>query len=213
MRKERWLVKQGTIITIGRQYGSGGRAIGIELAKELGVPFYDQNILKHAAEESGLCEKILQNYDEKPRSFLYSIAMDPFGYALGGIPTNTLDQRVYMATFDTINAIADKGSCVIIGRCADYVLRERENVLRVFLYAPLEKRIKTVMERDDLNESAAKQKIQRMDRSRAAYYEFYSTQKWGVTSSYDLCLDTSLLGDQGTVDLIRHILEEKEKQA
>ena len=74
---------QGTIITIGRQYGSGGRNIGIRLAKELGVPFYDQNILKQAAEESGLCEKILQNYDEKPRSFLYSIAMDPFGYALG----------------------------------------------------------------------------------------------------------------------------------
>lgn len=206
-------MKQGTIITIGRQYGSGGRSVGIQLAEQLGIPFYDQNILKHAAEESGLCEKILQNYDEKPRSFLYSIAMDPFGYALGGIPSNTLDQRVYMATFDTINAIADKGSCVIIGRCADYVLRERANVLRVFLYAPLETRIQTVMQRDALDsESAAKQKIQRMDRSRAAYYEFYSTQKWGAPASYDLCLDTSLLGEQGTVELIRHIMEEKEKQ-
>lgn len=206
-------MKQGTIITIGRQYGSGGRSIGIQLAEQLGIPFYDQNILKHAAEESGLCEKILQNYDEKPRSFLYSIAMDPFGYALGGIPSNTLDQRVYMATFDTINTIADRGSCVIIGRCADYVLRERSNVLRVFLYAPLETRIQTVMHRDELGESAAKQKIQRMDRSRAAYYEFYSTQKWGAPTSYDLCLDTSLLGEEGTVALIRHIIAEKEKQA
>lgn len=201
-------MSQGTIITIGRQYGSGGRNIGIQLAKELGVPFYDQNILKQAAAESGLCEKILENYDEKPRSFLYSIAMDPFGYALGGIPANTLDQRVYMATFDTINAIADKGSSVIIGRCADYVLRERENVLRVFLYASMEERIKTVMARDDLSEAAAKQKIARMDRSRAAYYEFYSTQKWGAVDSYDLCIDTGLLGQDGTVALIRHVMEQ-----
>ena len=201
-------MSQGTIITIGRQYGSGGRNIGIQLAKELGVPFYDQNILKQAAAESGLCEKILENYDEKPRSFLYSIAMDPFGYALGGIPANTLDQRVYMATFDTINTIADKGSCVIIGRCADYVLRERKNVLRVFLYASMEERIKAVMERDDLSEAAAKQKISRMDRSRAAYYEFYSTQKWGAVDSYDLCIDTGLLGQDGTVALIRHVMEQ-----
>ena len=201
-------MSQGTIITIGRQYGSGGRNIGIQLAKELGVPFYDQNILKQAAAESGLCEKILENYDEKPRSFLYSIAMDPFGYALGGIPANTLDQRVYMATFDTINAIADKGSSVIIGRCADYVLRERKNVLRVFLYASMDERIKTVMARDDLSEAAAKQKITRMDRSRAAYYEFYSTQKWGAVDSYDLCIDTGLLGQEGTVALIRHVMEQ-----
>ncbi|MGM9662793.1 MAG: AAA family ATPase [Oscillospiraceae bacterium] len=205
-------MKNGSIITIGRQYGSGGRSIGVRLAEELGIPFYDQEILKHAAEESGLCEKILKNYDEKPRSFLYSIAMDPFGYALGGIPANTLDQKVYMATFDTINALADKGSCVIIGRCADYVLRDRENVLRVFLYAPLEKRIRTVMERDSLSEAEAKQKIQRMDRSRAAYYEFYTTQKWGATGSYDLCLDSELLGGEGTVDLIRYVLEQREKR-
>ena len=200
-----------TIVTIGRQYGSGGRNIGIRLAQELGVPFYDQNILKQAAEESGLCEKILQNYDEKPRSFLYSIAMDPFGYALGGIPANTLDQRVYMATFDTINAIADQGPCVIIGRCADYVLRERKNVLRVFLYSSLDKRLETVMARDDLNESAARQKIQRMDRSRAAYYEFYTTQRWGAVESYDLCIDTGLLGEDGTVALIRHVMEQMEQ--
>lgn len=196
------------IITIGRQYGSGGRAIGIRLAEELGVPFYDQNIIKHAAQESGLCERILENYDEKPRSFLYSIAMDPFGYALGGIPGDTLDQRVYMATFETIENIARQGSCVIIGRCADYILRERADVLRVFLYAPIEKRIQTVMQRDDLAEAAAKQKIQRMDRSRAAYYEFYSTQKWGAVNSYDLCLDTALLGQEGTVALIRHVMEQ-----
>ena len=204
-------MSEKTIVTIGRQYGSGGRNIGIRLAKELGVPFYDQNILKQAAEESGLCEKILQNYDEKPRSFLYSIAMDPFGYALGGIPANTLDQRVYMATFDTINTIADQGPSVIIGRCADYVLRERKNVLRVFLYSALEKRLETVMTRDDLNESAARQKIQRMDRSRAAYYEFYTTQRWGAVDSYDLCIDTGLLGEDGTVALIRHVMEQMEK--
>lgn len=203
-------MSEQTVITIGRQYGSGGRNIGIRLAEKLGVPFYDQEILKHAAEQSGLCEKILENYDEKPRSFLYSIAMDPFGYALGGIPANTLDQKVYLATFDTIQRLADQGSCVIIGRCADYVLRERENVLRAFLYAPLTSRIAAVMERDGLREAEAKQKIQRMDKSRAAYYEFYTTQKWGAVASYDLCVDTELLGQEGTVELLCHVLEKRQ---
>lgn len=202
-------MKSDTVITIGRQYGSGGRKIGQRLAEKLGIPFYDEDILKHAAKESGLCEQILQNYDEKPRSFLYSIAMDPFGYAMGGIPTNTLDQKVYLATFDTLQRLAGEGACVIVGRCADYVLREHENLLRVFLYAPLEKRIEAVMERDGAEAAEAKQKIQRMDRSRAAYYEFYTTQKWGAISSYDLCVDSSLLGHEGTVNLLCRVLEEK----
>lgn len=204
-------MNDNTVITIGRQFGSGGRAIGIRLAEELGIPFYDQEILKHAAKESGLCEEILQSYDEKPRSFLYSIAMDPFGYAFGGVPSNTLDQKVYTATFDTLQSLADKGSCVIVGRCADYILRERKNLIRVFLYAPLPYRIQTVTERDGLSESDAKQKIQRTDRSRSAYYEFYTTQKWGATGSYDLCIDTSLFGEEGTVKLLRHIYEERNK--
>ena len=203
-------MKKDTIITIGRQYGSGGRAIGLRLAEELGIPFYDGEILQHAARESGLCEEILHSYDEKPRSFLYSIAMDPFGYAFGGLnAANTLDQKAYTATFETIQKLAEKGPCVIVGRCADYVLRERENVLRVFLYAPMEKRIETVMARDGLKEADAKQKIQRTDRGRSAYYEFYTAQKWGATGSYDICLDTSVFGEEGTVKLLRHILKEQ----
>lgn len=201
-------MKSNTIITIGRQYGSGGRAVGVRLAEELGIPFYDEDILKHAAKDSGLCEEILQSYDEKPRSFLYSIAMDPFGYAFGGLnAASTLDQKAYSATFDTINRLAEQGSCVIVGRCADYVLREKDNVLRVFLYAPMERRIETVMERDELKESDAKQRILRTDRSRAAYYEFYTTQKWGAAGSYDLCIDTSVFGEEGTAKPLRHIVE------
>ena len=201
-------MKNNTIITIGRQYGSGGRAVGVRLAEELGIPFYDEDLLKHAAKDSGLCEEILQSYDEKPRSFLYSIAMDPFGYAFGGLnAAGTLDQKAYSATFDTINRLAEQGSCVIVGRCADYVLREKDNVLRVFLYAPMERRIETVMERDELKESDAKQRILRTDRGRAAYYEFYTTQKWGAAGSYDLCIDTSVFGEEGTAKLLRHIVE------
>ncbi len=201
-------MKNNTIITIGRQYGSGGRAVGVRLAEELGIPFYDEDILKHAAKDSGLCEEILQSYDEKPRSFLYSIAMDPFGYAFGGLnAASTLDQKAYSATFDTINRLAEQGSCVIVGRCADYVLREKDNVLRIFLYAPMERRIETVMERDELKESDAKQRILRTDRGRAAYYEFYTTQKWGAAGSYDLCIDTSVFGEEGTAKLLRHIVE------
>ena len=201
-------MKSNTIITIGRQYGSGGRAVGVRLAEELGIPFYDEDILKHAAKDSGLCEEILQSYDEKPRSFLYSIAMDPFGYAFGGLnAASTLDQKAYSATFDTINRLAEQGSCVIVGRCADYVLREKDNVLRIFLYAPMERRIETVMERDELKESDAKQRILRTDRGRAAYYEFYTTQKWGAAGSYDLCIDTSVFGEECTAKLLRHIVE------
>ena len=113
-----------TIITIGRQFGSGGKEIGIRVAKELGIPFYDKELLQEAAKKSGLCEKIFENFDERPKSLLYSIAMDSYMFALPGSGVgDSLEQQVYLATFNTIRHIADQGPCVIIGRCADHVLR------------------------------------------------------------------------------------------
>ena len=112
-----------TIITIGRQFGSGGKEIGIRVAKELGIPFYDKELLQEAAKKSGLCEKIFENFDERPKSLLYSIAMDSYMFALPGSGVgDSLEQQVYLATFNTIRHIADQGPCVIIGRCADYAL-------------------------------------------------------------------------------------------
>ena len=127
------------IITIGRQFGSNGRIIGQQLANKLGIPFYDKELLNKTAKNSGLSEQILSSLDEKPtKSFLYSLVMDPYNYTYsgGGMQIN-LNQQAFQATYDTIKKIADEGPCVIVGRCADYALREYDNLVRIFIYAPL----------------------------------------------------------------------------
>lgn len=198
-----------TIITIGRQCGSGGREIGIALAKELKIPYYDKELLKRAAKESGLCEEVLEKFDEKPTSsLLYSIVMDPYSL---GISTTGIDMpinhKVFLAAFDTIKRIADEGACVMIGRCADYALADYSNAVNFFLYAPVEQRTKRFAERMNLTEEKAKDLVIKTDKQRASYYNYYTTKKWGVMSSYDYCLNTSILGIEGTVNLIKYIVE------
>lgn len=200
---------KNTIITIGRQCGSGGREIGIALAKELGIPYYDKELLKRAAKESGLCEEVFEQFDEKPTSsLLYSIVMDPYSL---GINTNGLNMpinhKVFLAAFDTIKKIADEGPCVMIGRCADYALSDYSNVINFFLFAPLEARIERVQKRLEISKDKAKDFIVKTDKQRASYYNYYSTKKWGKMESYDYCLDTSVLGVNGTVEIIKHIVE------
>jgi cytidylate kinase len=200
-----------TIITIGRQFGSGGKEIGIRVAKELGIPFYDNELLQEAANKSGLCEKIFKNFDEKPKSLLYSIAMDSYMFSLPGSGVgDSLEQQVYLATFNAIRNIADQGPCVIIGRCADYALEDRPNLLSLFIHAPLDVRIARVTQRQSISEEKAKTLIARTDKRRAAYYEYYSSKRWGATESYDFCLDSSYLGLSGTVELIRAMVEHRE---
>ena len=200
-----------TIITIGRQFGSGGKEIGIRVAKELGIPFYDKEILQEIAKKSGLCEKILENFDERPKSLLYSIAMDSYMFALPGTGAgDSLEQQVYLATFNTIRQIARKGPCVIIGRCADYALADDPNHLSIFIHAPLEDRIRRVAERQNLPPEKARSVITKTDKRRASYYEYYSSQRWGAVDSYDFCLNSSYLGLSGTVELIRAIADHKE---
>ena len=200
-----------TIITIGRQFGSGGKEVGIRVAKELGIPFYDKEILREAARKSGLCEKILENFDERPKSLLYSIAMDSYMFSLPGAGAGeSLEQQVYLATFNTIRQLAAEGSCVIIGRCADYALAENPNRLSLFIHAPLQDRVRRVAHRMDLQPEKAKTLIQKTDKRRASYYEYYSSQRWGMPDSYDFCLNSSLLGLGGTVELIRAMVEHKE---
>lgn len=202
-----------TIITIGRQYGSGGREIGIRLAKKLGVPFYDKELLRKAAEKSGLCEKIFENFDERPKSLLYSIAMDSYMFSLpGNGAVDSLEQQVYLATFDAVRHLADQGPCVIIGRCADYALSDRPNALRLFISAPLKERIGIVCKRENLPEEKARTLILKTDKRRASYYEYYSSQKWGSVDSYDFCLDSSVFGLDGTVEIIEQLVARKERQ-
>lgn len=196
------------IITIGRQCGSGGREIGIALAKELNIPYYDKELLKRAAKESGLCEEVLEKFDEKPTSsLLYSIVMDPYSLGISAAGMDMpINHKVFLAAFDTIKRIADEGSCVMIGRCADYALADYNNAVNFFLYAPMEDRTKRVAERMNLAEEKAKDVVIKTDKQRASYYNYYTTKKWGVMSSYHYCLDTSILGIQGTVELIKYIV-------
>ncbi|WP_312942804.1 cytidylate kinase-like family protein [Oscillibacter sp.] len=191
-----------TVITIGRQLGSGGREIGLRLAKKLGIPFYDKELLRKAAEETGLSEKLFDSFDERPKSLLYSIAMDSYMFALPGVGvSDSLEQQVYQATFGTIRRVAGDGPCVIIGRCADYALEDRDNVLNLFIHAPLERRIAV----------EARRQILRTDKRRASYYEYYSAKKWGAVDSYDFCLNSSIFGYEGTVELIETLIRMKER--
>ena len=200
-----------TIITIGRQFGSGGREVGEKLSKKLNLPFYDKDLLKRAAKESGLCEEIFENFDEKPSSsFLYSLVMDPYslGYSNNGFDL-PLNHKVFLAAFDTIKKIADEGSCIIVGRCADYVLQDYENCLNLFIHAPLEDRIKRISAKYDLPENKAKDMIYKKDKQRASYYNYYSNSKWADIKNYHLSINSSLLGVDGTVDMIVDLIKRR----
>ena len=200
-----------TIITIGRQFGSGGKEVGIRVAKELNIPCYDKELLRAAAKQSGLSEKIFENFDERPKSLLYSIAMDSYMFSIPGAGVgDSLEQQVYLATFDTIRKIAQEGPCVIIGRCADYALADFPSRLSLFLYAPLADRMDRVSKRQNISAEKARALIHRTDRRRASYYEYYSSQRWGAVESYDYCVNTSYLGLGGTVELIRAIVDHRE---
>lgn len=200
-----------TIITIGRQFGSGGKEVGIRVAKELGIPFYDKELLQEAAKKSGLCEKIFENFDERPKSLLYSIAMDSYMFSLPGAGAgDSLEQQVYLATFNTIRHIAEQGPCVIIGRCADYALADNPNHLSLFIWAPMEDRIQRVARRQKVSAEEARKVILKTDKRRASYYEYYSSKKWGAVDSYDFCINSSYLGLGRTVELIQALVAHKE---
>lgn len=203
-----------TVITIGRQYGSNGKEIGQKLAEQLHVSFYDKELLKRAAKESGMCEEIFHDFDEKPtNSFLYSLVTDPytaFNFQTGNaeIPLN---HKVFLAAFDTIKKIADQESCVIVGRCADYALEDYPNCLKVFIYASKDERVKTVSERLNVKPEKAKDLVNKADKQRSSYYNYYTTKKWGAVNSYDLCIDSGLLGVAGTVELLCDVIAKKSK--
>ena len=206
-----------SVITIGRQYGSDGRAIGEKLAKDYNIPFYDKDILARASKESGICEDLFKDNDEKKTgSFLFSLAMDStfLGYGVGfgaGDVEMPLSQKIFLAQFETIKNIAKEGPCVIVGRCADYVLEEEPNVIRVFVHADFEKRCRRVMERDDLPEKNALDAVMKNDKQRMSYYNYYTNNKWGDANNYNLTLDSGLTGVDGAVEVIKSFIKFTEK--
>ncbi len=203
------------VITIGRQYGSGGRQIGQQLAKELNIKCYDKELLALAAKDSGLCHELFETHDEKPtNSFLYSLVMDTYsmGYNSTGYVDMPLNHKVFLAQFDSIKKLAEKESCIIVGRCADYALEEHEGTISVFIHARLEDRIRRIRRIYSLADDKAKDLILKTDKKRASYYNYYSSKKWGDAKSYDLSLDSSLLGIDGSVQLIKKFIEIKKQK-
>ena len=200
-----------TVITIGRQYGSGGRELGQILAKNLGFEFYDEELVTMAAEKNKMHKDILRAVDEKAtKSLLYTLVT---GSDLRLFNTSTqyempINDKLLITQSEIIKNLADKSSCVIVGRCADYVLRDSaQKCLHLFVYADLEHRIQRICQKYDLTPEKAKDKINKIQKSRKAYYNYYSNREWGNVSNYDLCVNTGTLGLQKAAEVIEEFVK------
>lgn len=185
------------IISIGRQHGSGGREIARLLARELGIKCYDKEIVDEAAKHSDFSRDLINAYDEK--------RMNAFMLHAGGYGLNEnfrLNMQVVSAQFDAIREIASKDDCIFVGRCADYILRERSDLVSVFILGDMDERLKCLERRQGLDEAAARKKIKEVDKDRSSFYKYYSDQVWGDAQNYDLCINSSRLGVEGTVKVI-----------
>ena len=202
------------VITIGRQFGSGGRQIGKLLSEKLSIPYYDKEILAVAAKDSGICEELLEHHDEKPtRSLLFSLVTgaqmhNSLGSTYMDMPLN---HKIFLAQFDAIRRVASEGPCVIVGRCADYVLRDKPNAVKLFVRADMRQRMERAVAVHNVDIDKAEDYVRKMDKQRASYYNYYATNTWGDINNYDLCLDTGKLGIEGSVELILEYLALREK--
>lgn len=198
------------VITIARQYGSGGRTVGEMLAKKLGIGYYDKDIIRIASEDSGIHETLFGRVDE------YTSARRPlFGkkgiYSGELIPPQskdfTSDENLFNYQAKVIRELAEEESCIIIGRCADYVLKDDPNVLRLFFFAPREDCIVRVMEHDGITGRDAENKIEKIDKHRADYYKYYTGKDWYDARNYDFCLDTTSMGYEKLVEVVKNFIE------
>ena len=193
-------MKKDIIITIGRQFGSGGKCVAEVLGSKLGIPVYDQELIMKAAQESGFSAEFFEQSDEKRRFFSLSSI---FATAYSSETENYMsDKGLFRIQCETIRNIAAQGPAVIVGRCSDYVLRDMKNKLDVFRTSPVEKRAARVAERQGIDYAKAMETVEREDRNREEYYNYYTFGNWGVASNYDLCIDSDKLGDEGTADMI-----------
>ena len=198
------------IINVGRQLGSGGRVIAKMLADDFGYGFYDRELLNLAAKESGFREELFEQNDEHKGFFrsLFHI-LSPHVSDTSFYNNNMSQESLFKFQSDAIRKAADGGSCVFVGRCADYVLRENENVFNIFITADLDYRIRQVMERRGCDEAKARKIISNGDNERASYYNYYTGKKWGASESYHLCINSSLLGLESTEKFIAQIIRER----
>ena len=193
------------VITISRQFGSGGHEVGEKLARQLDVPFYDKALIAMAAKQSGLSEEVFANADEKATSsLLYSMVMGnySFGARVPGINEMPINDKLFIIQSDIIKKAAAEGPCVIIGRCADYILREHENCLNVFVHASKEERVRRSVAKKDCEERKASDFVTKKDKQRANYYNFYSNKRWDDLQNYDITIDTSRFTVDEAVELL-----------
>lgn len=201
---------QNIIICVGRQLGAGGRDIGRMLAQEFGAKYYDRELLDLAAKESGFSKRFFEQNDEKKGFFRSMLNIQ--GTHLGSnslYRANISQESLFQFQSDAIRKAAQQNSCVFLGRCADYVLRDYPRLVAVFITAPLEFRVQQVMEKEGIDHVAALKRIEQGESQRAAYYNYYTGKKWGQASSYDLCVDSSLLGIQQTGSFIVEFIRKK----
>ena len=192
------------IITISRQFGSGGHSIAKAAAERMGIAFYDNQLITEVARQSGLSEEFIrenEEYASHSNSFLYQLAMSTAGTY--GYPS--VYQKLYEAQTKVIQDIADKESCIIVGRCADYILRDRADCLHVFIHAGNEHRAKRILEKYGATDKTISQRIK--DNRRRNYYRFHTDREWGVAANYNLALDSGVLGEELCVDLICRAME------
>ncbi len=196
------------LITIGRQFGSGGKAVAHILGHKLGIPVYDNELIDEAAKKSGFSKDLFEGSDEKKRPFFLSSIFSSNRY--GHFSDNYInDADLFRIQSETIRSLAEKGSAIFVGRASDFVLRDMGSI-DVFLTSPLEVRKGFVAEREGITPEAAGEMILKREKEREAYYNYLTFGNWGVASNYDLCIDSSLLGFEGTADLIIEFIRKKE---
>lgn len=206
-------VMEKTIITLGRQFGSGGREIGKKLAARLHIDYYDKELLQLAAKESGLCTELFEKADEKTSvSLLQAFAM---GFSMNGVifqPGDYFtDATLFRVQSDVIRKIASEKSCVIVGRCADYILSEEKSCTNIFIHASQESRIARILRQNPMSEKEALEVIRKADKTRATYYNYYTDKTWGAAASYHLCIDSSVADTDEIVDFIKTFVEKRHR--
>jgi len=186
------------VITIGRQHGSNGHLVAKALSERLGIPCFDKEIVDYAAEKSEYSKDIFTSYDEKRVSHFMVSSPHYVGMNEGF----RLNMNIAADQFDAIRALAEQGDCLFVGRCADYVLRQREDLISVFILGDMEERVKILCERKGLDKNSAQKLLKEVDKDRSSYYKYYTDQIWGEAENYDLCVDSLKVGVEGTVDVI-----------
>ena len=198
------MMSNSLIITIGREYGSGGRQIGEIVAKTLGINFYDKNLITLAAQKSGLSDEFIANNEQRVRSGWMQNLAASAAYSNGFFSGQylPLSESIFISEAQVIRDIAAKESAVIVGRCADYILAGRENTINVFIHAPQEVRVKRIMELHHLNEADALKTLNNSDKERGNHYFRYTDQKWGKAQNYDVCINSALMGIEKTAEML-----------